>query len=783
MPFTLTPAEKDAAMTPEALATPHATRRRHRGRAALACAAGLLAAAGVTLMSVTPATALTPGRHYEQVTPVDKAGQPAMAIGVSADGRRVGINAGSSNALPGFESFRPFGNIMLAARGGAAWQATPANSSATTQAWSLNWDISPDATTALMAHNTYAQIDNDSFEIARHQVGGPFESLSGELHYQQEARNYLAPTYAGTTPDLSHVLFKVAPSLTLRSQDPVSGGGVLYDLSRSPSGELVLDNVGADLDNGGPLTTCYLAVVGGSFQGERSISDDGQTIFFSASPECGLDHVYARLHAQTTVEVSASECARQADAGASPPVLACSTTPSAASYANASSDGRRVFFTSDAQLTDTDVDATTDLYEYDFTRPAGHRLLQLSAGGAGAATPGAGAAVQGLVASSEDGSRAYFVAQGVLTTQPNGQGETATAGTNNLYRWDAAGNRTTFVTTLDPADQPWAYLQRDGLVMGNDDQYLLFTSLARLTADDTDTAADVYRYDAGSNTLRRISTGGQDGHGSDGNDNAFGADINSRGSSYNYMTFRMNRAASKDGSRIIFRTAQALQPQDVNGANDLYEWHDGHVDLVSDGRDPAGAAIGSNVSMISADGSTVIFATGRKLVPSDTDSAIDIYAARMGEDFPPAPAPPAPPCAGDVCQGRPTVQAPPPSAGTVSFAGAGNAAVTRGPASRSVTVTVTAPKPITGTRAVLTVKAPAAGALTLSGSGLRSVRRGARAATYRLVVRLNAAAVRTLSKHHRYTTTARVVFTPTAGTSTTARVKLTFKAPATAKGR
>ena len=632
-----------------------------------------------------------------------------------------------------------------------------------------------------MAHNTYAQIENDSFEIARHQVGGPFESLSGELHYQQEARNYLAPTYAGTTPDLSHVLFKVAPSLTLRPQDQVSGGGVLYDLSRSPSGELVLDNVGADLDNGGPLTTCYLAVVGGSFQGERSISDDGQTIFFSASPECGLDHVYARLHAQTTVEVSASECARQADAGASPPVLACSTTPSAASYANASSDGRRVFFTSDAQLTDTDVDATTDLYEYDFTRPAGHRLLQLSAGGAGAATPGAGAAVQGLVASSEDGSRAYFVAQGVLTTQPNGQGETATAGANNLYRWDAAGNRTAFVTTLDPADQPWAFYHRDGLVMGSDDEYLLFTSLARLTADDTDTAADVYRYDAASNTLRRISTGGQDGYGSDGNDNTLAASINSRAAPYNYMSYRINLSASKDGSRIIFRTAQALQPQDVNGANDLYEWHDGHVDLVSDGRDPAGAAVGSNVSMISADGSTVIFATGRKLVPSDTDTATDVYAARMGEDFPPAPGPPAPPCAGDVCQGRPTAQAPPASAGTVSFAGAGNAAVTRGPASRSVTVT--APKPITGTRAVLTVKAPAAGALTLSGSGLRSVRRGARAATYRLAVRLNAAAVRTLNKHHRYTTTARVVFTPTAGTSTTARVKLTFKAPATAKGR
>ena len=124
---------------------------------------------------------------------------------------------------------------------------------------------------------------------------------------------------------------------------------------------------------------------------------------------------------------------------------------------------------------------------------------------------------------------------------------------------------------------------------------------------------------------------------------------------------------------------------------------------------------------------------------------------------------------------------PPSSAATVTFTGAGNAAVTRGPAKRSVTVT--APKAINGARAVLTVKAPSAGTLALGGAGLRSVRRAASADTYRLAVRLNATGLRALKKQHRYTTTARVVFTPAAGTSSTARVKLTFKAPATAKGR
>ena len=223
--------------------------------------------------------------------------------------------------------------------------------------------------------------------------------------------------------------------------------------------------------------------------------------------------------------------------------------------------------------------------------------------------------VGGLLDSSGDGSRVYFAAQGVLAAQPNGQGETATEGANNLYRWDAAANRTTFVTTLDPTEQPWAAYQRNALVMGNDDEYLLFTSRARLTADDTDTAVDVYRYDATSKTLRRISTG-QNGYDGDGNDNTFDATISGRTENYSQQLAGLNRPASKDGSRILFSTGQALQQQDVNGAHDVYEWHDGRVDLISDGRDPNATAYWAK-GLISADGSTVLFTSNRKLVAGE----------------------------------------------------------------------------------------------------------------------------------------------------------------------
>ena len=142
MPFTLTPAEKDAAMTPEALLTSH---RRHRRRVALACVAALLATAGAMLMSVAPATALTPGRHYEQVTPVDKAGEtawPSRRLGRRPAGA---LATGGGNGLPGFPSFRPVFNTLLAARGDTAWQAVPANGSAITEAYNFPWDVSPDA--------------------------------------------------------------------------------------------------------------------------------------------------------------------------------------------------------------------------------------------------------------------------------------------------------------------------------------------------------------------------------------------------------------------------------------------------------------------------------------------------------------------------------------------------------------------------------------------------------------------------------------------------------------
>jgi len=81
----------------------------------------------------------------------------------------------------------------------------------------------------------------------------------------------------------------------------------------------------------------------------------------------------------------------------------------------ASQDGARVLFTDESKLTNdsTAAPGEPDLYEYDFKRPTGERLTDLTVQ-AGEHT-GQHADVKGVIGASEDGSYVYFVAGGSLT--------------------------------------------------------------------------------------------------------------------------------------------------------------------------------------------------------------------------------------------------------------------------------------------------------------------------------------------------------------------------------
>ncbi len=400
----------------------------------------------------------------------------------------------------------------------------------------------------------------------------------------------------------------------------------------------------ADVDNNGVTlsgTSC-----------PSGISGDGRVVIFCTDTTT-VRSVWARVGGAVTVAVSGSECTR----GPLDPGGACNGL-SSAQYVGGAHDGSRLFFTTAQQLVNSDTDSTTDLYECDIApgtpTPLGTAntcasLTQVS----GAAS---GANVQGAVAVSEDGSRVYFLAEGVvLAANPGANDETAVAGNHNLYLWtkdaEHPEGQTTFVGAIDADGITGAQTTADG-------HYLVFSTTSALVSSgpgaDTDGRADIYRYDAESETLQRVSTSVT---GSGGNNPEF--DALSRNSQRRSTPSEM----SADGSMVVFETAEALSPQDTDGVSDVYLWHDGRVSLISHG--------GGERPWIDASGENVYFVTDQSLTAADRDVNIDIYDARVDGGFDlSSPAP----CSGEACQGLTSTPPPvfPGAPGSETLQAAGN---------------------------------------------------------------------------------------------------------------
>ncbi|HEX5926220.1 MAG TPA: hypothetical protein VFY45_20485 [Baekduia sp.] len=243
------------------------------------------------------------------------------------------------------------------------------------------------------------------------------------------------------------------------------------------------------------------------------------------------------------------------------------------------------------------------------------------------------ARVQGFAGMSDDGSRVYFVAKGVLADNVGTDDAAAVDGQDNLYLWstDAAhpAGEIRFVTGLPGGGLVSPRVTPDG-------RYLVFGSLSRLVTvgpgADSDDSADIYRYDADRQTMVRVSTGVS---GSGGNAPAPGFDA----------TLPGGGAVTSDGSTVVFETDEALSADDVDGVTDVYAWHDGHVSLMSDGR------VGGNGGWITPSGRDIFFFTAARLTALDGDVNGDVYDARVGGGFDltqPVP------CSGDSCRATPT---------------------------------------------------------------------------------------------------------------------------------
>jgi hypothetical protein len=361
-----------------------------------------------------------------------------------------------------------------------------------------------------------------------------------------------------------------------------------------------------------------------------------------------------------------------------------------------------------------------DLYRFVPDGKGGGSLLDLAPVAAGESENGV--EVQGVVGVSQDGSRAYFVANADLDgTGPakggNCRGPLSGAhGQCNLYLWHEG--TTSFIARLnangsvggDVAD--WAPtttgvggnndFQKTAFLSAPGGATLLFRSQERLSGYDNEGVSELYRYREGEPILciscnptgeapKTVPT--------------LGSIKPSALRSAEPATLA-SRNLSADGDRAFFETTEALVSTDTNGeggcppkgtelqkfpsCQDVYEWeapdsggsctesspsysplNAGCLYLISTGKDD----YASFFADASADGSDIFIFTRQSLVGQDKDELLDVYDARMdGGLAAQNPAPPVPCESTDACHGP--IPAPPAEGQPTSqaFVGPGNPA-------------------------------------------------------------------------------------------------------------
>ena len=512
----------------------------------------------------------------------------------------------------------------------------------------------------------------------------------------------------------------------------------------------------------------------------NAVSADGSRVLFTAN-----GNLFVRENPtapQSPVSggsctVAADACTVQADA-----VQGGSGPGGGGQFMWSSSDGSEVFFTDDAPAgltSDTVPGSGLNLYRFDV---ATNTLTDL--------TPDAQAGVGGVAGTSSDGSYVYFEATGALTSAPNSQGVSAQAGQPNLYLYHDA--TTTFIATLaagapsaqvtEPADaDDWTTGTLTARVSPNG-QFIAFNSIESLTgydnvpadpsACDTDVppqpsgaaCTEIYLFDASAGRLSCASC------------NPSGAPPTgptwirqpAEPESLNGGFPEYLKRNLSDGGQVFFDSPDALVPQASNGQQNVYEYENGRVQLLSSGTsgDP------SFFFDASPSGNDVFIWTTQQLVPQAAGASASIYDARVDGGFP-APASSTPPCSGDACRGTVSGPPSPPTVATVSFVGPGNAS----PASsgrvrvlRSV---------VHGSTFVLSVRVPSAGAITVSGRGVRTLRRrAAHSGTYKLKLSLTASAAKAMrARRHGLLVRLRVGFAPVGGTRSAVTVRLGVERP------
>jgi DNA-binding beta-propeller fold protein YncE len=658
----------------------------------------------------------------EMVSPPRKGGQGASFAEVSADGSRVRFlaQAALGEDPPGLIGLG--GSIYVASRGVGGWASeSTVPDTGILKMWESESrpSFTPDLSRWFGFGSGSAQLQQGIGEVFEAGLGQSYVPMSGPLvplTFLGPPKNVvLTSAFAGASADHSHLYFRLGERSRYRAGDPNLSGtgqepGNVYLarlgatgepelLGRDRDGKVWGGNCGARLGGFGPI----VPVASPARNGERNqgaMSADGSRTYFSAradQPQSGPCSEASKLRLLERLEAPGgpviqplfgSECTR-----VSPP---CSNANGDDLYQGASVDQTKVYFTTNRQLADSDLDgsgeeckleqavAGCDLYLFDRSRLAGERLTQVSAGEGVPGEHEAGSEARvynGITAISGDGSHVYFVATGVLTEDANPTGDEAQAGEPNLYLWETDTERSSFIGTLNSDDAiksfsgsglwggqgTWRNNAYPVPVLG-DGRMLFFETKAELTDEDADGAhLDLYRYDGASLQCLSCRPGAPDSEPFDIDEHLSSPPGHGEGRPAGTDYAEETRWVGEDGLTAGFQTSQGLVPGDVNEAPDFYLWRDGQLVRLPGKPFLTGR---SNGPFLSHDGSTVAFSTSTALLPSDGDVAPDIYVARVNGGFPFAAK--AEPCVlPDGCQAR---EAPPGALDptTSNFRGFGN---------------------------------------------------------------------------------------------------------------
>jgi hypothetical protein len=275
--------------------------------------------------------------------------------------------------------------------------------------------------------------------------------------------------------------------------------------------------------------------------------------------------------------------------------------PFNADFEKASSDGTKVFFSTREKLVGGDTDAEEDVYVRNLETET-TELVSVAAEACGSSC-GNGPAEATFSGAVADGNIVFFV-----STERLAPGDTDSA--KDIYARNLETHTTTWVSAGAAACSPTC--GNEGALASlrgasPDGSKAFFTTVESLTPDDTDNDIDVYARELSNGATTRISQGSSECAPSCGNGSSLPA---------------VFAAVSSDGSKVFFETSESLVAADTDNGNDVYMRSGGVTTLVTEGTEAEKPA---NLKAISSTGGQVLFITAESLVGADTNGADDVY--------------------------------------------------------------------------------------------------------------------------------------------------------------